>query len=251
VTDSGSEPKNVAAWSTASLPGRVRLDIGLYYHCYPNELCQTIFAAFILLVYVAIAVFLWRFPGILAKMVLIVLVMFGAWAIVGEKLTRIRLKSQMFHGCANPAVVVNMNPCLLAVYADLAARPDVCYPAVKVIYAPLDRVPGKRFQVGDRVPTISTYRGGVGDFHSDFYPVPACCATNDQEALTRLFVELEEGNESWNTLETAMSSVPRPYYAGLFPVEIFFPVSDDEDDEVTEDALTMYPFEDNGDQTAL
>jgi hypothetical protein len=116
------------------------------------------------------------------------------------------------------------------VFADLSngVRFDGCpvmYPAVKVMPAPLERVPGKTFRLGDRVPTVSTYLSGDGGHHSDFFPIPAVCATDDREAIDRLMKALEAENEGWDALAVALDSVPQPYLPGIYQASPFLPVS--------------------------
>ncbi|MEO7717973.1 MAG: DUF3239 domain-containing protein [Capsulimonas sp.] len=219
-TSRNEPPLNTGGGSIASLPGRILLKTVVYDRCYPQYRGKRLLSQLSIWVLLASAfVLIGTHNWILAALGVAILSMALAWWWSGVQ--RTQLKSHLYHGCANPAVVVSTQPYLIAVFADITATPGVKFPAVKVLPAPLDLVQGRSFAVGDHIPTVSTYQGPATEGRwTDFYPIPACCATNETRALDRLENTLHYEEEGWSALENALIHVPRPYAPGLYPMPV-------------------------------
>ncbi|MCW3062708.1 MAG: hypothetical protein JWQ02_4529 [Capsulimonas sp.] len=213
-------PIDTGGGSVASLPGRILLKPVVYDRCYPQYRGKRLLSQLSIWVLLASAfVLIGTHNWILAALGVAILSVALAWWWSGVQ--RTQLKSHLYHGCANPAVVVSTQPDLIAVFADITATPGVRFPVVKILAAPLDLVQGRRFAVGDHVPTVSTYQGPATEGHwKDFYPIPACCATDETRALERLEKRLYYEEEGWSALQNALNHVPHPYAPGLYPVPV-------------------------------
>ncbi len=124
------------------------------------------------------------------------------------------------HGDINPAVVVSVRPCLIAVSTDMSKRAGDTWPVIKILPQPLRRVRGKSPQIGDRLPTVSLYQVTLGSPHwGDFSPVAIACLTDDEEAVRGAMRRLqtnEFGQDHWERLEQNLARVLQPYKPGLY-----------------------------------
>jgi len=121
----------------------------------------------------------------------------------------IRLKEFFRGGDANPGIVIQLNPTLVAVATDLSQgfRP---YPAVKVIQTRLNSMMGESPKLGTRLPTVALYTRGPDNncpHWIDFDPRPLECTTDDQETLQRVMASFTD--EQWALLRWAMLQLPR------------------------------------------
>jgi hypothetical protein len=120
----------------------------------------------------------------------------------------IRIKEFFKHGDANPGIVVQLNPTLVAVLTDLT-RGVGCYPAIKVFRTRLRKSMGQPLALGTFLPTISLYRAAAErdcPHWEDFDPRPLECATADRKSLDRVMGSFTE--EQFRRLESAVQSLP-------------------------------------------
>ncbi len=135
----------------------------------------------------------------------------------------VRLREQFLGGCANPSVVVSVNPPLIAVCTDLRTGPTP-YLVVKIIKQPLNRSKRGTPPIGTRVVTVALYDDmkntayGPGGHWSDVHPMAADCVSNNTALIDCVKETISEAD--WQELELALEQVPKPYCPGLYPVEV-------------------------------
>ena len=205
----------------ASTPGRFRLNFWLWARCFPGRLAFMLLPPLVLLTSGART----GNPLVLWLMVLVPLPRLAAEIGV--------LRRKCAEGNVNPAVVVSLRPCLIAVSANMGKRPGDAWPVIKILHQPLGRAPGPRLQVGDRLPAVALYQNGgsaaalswgglvpsAGRHWGDFSPTAVACLTDDgdavREAMRRLEVN-EFGPDHWARLSENLARVPQPYKPGLY-----------------------------------
>ena len=130
-----------------------------------------------------------------------------------------RVREHFLHGCANPAVIVSIEPMLIAVSTDLSKGTGQ-YPAIKIIQKSLKTVCGQVPQVGARLVTVSVYQRGLDanlPCWVDFDPRPVEGATADQDSIQRVMSSLSD--DEWKQLDSALRQVSEPLQCGLFLLE--------------------------------
>jgi len=126
-------------------------------------------------------------------------------------------REQFQYGCANPGVVVSVDPYLVAVHTDLTQGGGEEWPVVRIIPQPLEKTSQARFAVGDRVVGVAFYGGDekLSRRHwVNFNPIVANCVTDDQYALRELYNRMEP--KDWQDMEKYVAMLPRPYIPGLY-----------------------------------
>lgn len=129
-----------------------------------------------------------------------------------------RVREHFRHGCANPAIIVSMEPTLIAVSTDLTKGRGQ-YPVIKIIEKELPAACGQFPQVGCRLAAVALYEVSADDklpHWEDFDPRPIDCATGDLDvvrAVTGTFAK-----EDWDELRVWLRQVPRPYRCGLYHI---------------------------------
>jgi len=130
----------------------------------------------------------------------------------------VRVREHFRSGCANPAVVIALDPMLIAVSTNLSMVGGE-YPVVKIIQKEIPSVCGQLPQVGTRLVTVSLYKPNLernATHWADFMPRPVDCATTNLPAIIALKNTFT--NDDWKELSEALKQVPRPYRPGLFRV---------------------------------
>lgn len=222
------KPRFVSDAAQASNPGRLKVQLWVYYRCFPR-----VPAAVGACLIVCGAAAFWSPP---------------AWVISGVLVGRLaitdpaRVKEHFWYGCINPALIVSHDPDLIAVYSDLDAGAGP-YPVVKVLPHPLKRMAGGRPAVGTRLATVALYAGRIrrpparlrsgaaGQPDStaavesrlpprwtDFHPLAVNCATADLAEIERVLASI--GEREWEAMAAALPQIPTPPQPGLYPVEL-------------------------------
>lgn len=130
-----------------------------------------------------------------------------------------RVRDHFRHGCANPGIILSLDPTLIAVTTDLT-KGFGDFPVVKIIEKSLPSVCGQLPQVGSRVPTVALYVPSPDEnlpHWADFDPRPVDCATGDVAAMQAVMDTFTE--EEWQELNERLRQVPRPYQCGLYHIE--------------------------------
>lgn len=137
---------------------------------------------------------------------------------VGQYLRRAdNVRRHFGDGDVNAAKVIDPKTGLVAAFADLGTHPAAFYPTVRLLNFPLAEMAGGPFSSGDDLPAVSVYTGMPGGHKWDgFNPIPAACATSDEESLRRLRDGVPEWQ--WMFLNEALFRIPRPYRPGIYPV---------------------------------
>ncbi|MDA1049675.1 MAG: DUF3239 domain-containing protein [Planctomycetota bacterium] len=129
-----------------------------------------------------------------------------------------RVRDHFRHGCANPAIIVSMEPTLIAVSTDLTKGIGE-YPVVKIIEKSIPAACGQVPQVGSRLPVVALYEPSPDDelpHWADFDPRPIDCATGNLDAIQAVMSTFTE--DDWNELKLWLRQVPRPFCCGLYHV---------------------------------
>ncbi len=129
-----------------------------------------------------------------------------------------RVRDHFRCGCANPAMLVSMEPMRIAVATDLSMGVGQ-YPVIKIIDKSLATVCGQSPQSGCLLPMVSLYRRSPDEdlpHWVDFDPRPIDCATGDVQQMQRLMSTFT--NEDWDELKSWLRQVPRPLRPGLYHV---------------------------------
>lgn len=137
-------------------------------------------------------------------------------------------------GSLCPAVVLSVNPPLVAVGADLSKTAEEAWPAIKILRQPLHAIAGPLLHVGDRLPAVAlchsrslatmTACEAIGlnvdspdePHWLDFSPVAVSCVTGDSAAVQDARRRLSESGDAWAELEAGLTLVPKPYKPGLY-----------------------------------
>lgn len=130
-----------------------------------------------------------------------------------------RVRDHFRSGCANPAMVISMDPMMIAVSTDLTKGIGE-YPVVKIIEKSLPAVCGQIPQVGSRLPAVALYESSPDDdlpHWADFDPRPIDCATGDLEAIRAVMNTFKESD--WDELSSWLEQVPRPFRCGLYHIQ--------------------------------
>jgi hypothetical protein len=124
---------------------------------------------------------------------------------------------QFEHGCANPGVVVSVDPYLVAVHTDLTQGGGEEWPVVRIDRQPLEKTRQARFAVGDRVIAVAFYGGNANVSRRhwvNFTPIVANCVSDDQYALRDLYNRMEP--KDWQDMEKYVAMIQTPYVPGLY-----------------------------------
>ena len=119
------------------------------------------------------------------------------------------------NGDANPAIVLSLNPVLIAVYTDLR-RFDECYPVIKIMKVSLKQSCGEPLKVGSYLATVAGYCPPDSpeiEYWADFYPqLVDYVAGKDQ--IDKVMATFPE--EFYRNLHDGLQHVPKPYKPGLY-----------------------------------
>lgn len=132
-----------------------------------------------------------------------------------------RIRDQFQFGCINPAVVVSVEPMLIAVVTDLSKGIGK-YPVIKIIEKRLKLIRGQPPRRGMRLATVSLYAAGEDmqlPHWVEFFPYPIECATTNLDAIETAFERIDQ--DDWDELKEWLSDVPRPFQTGLFTIPGF------------------------------
>jgi hypothetical protein len=194
--------------TVASNPGRIKLQPLHYWNCLRLPL-------FLSLVVGAIAgagltYKLGLGQGALSPWIFVASMMAGTMVMAFVQ-TAFAMQSVM-DGDTNPAIVVDPSKGLIAVWANMSSGNDFV-PAVKVLRMPLARAAGSPYQQGQRLTTVSTYKGSRDKpYWTDFNPLPVPCVTTDADAIRDSLARVSA--DEWEYLEAGLvqlgQSVFRP-----------------------------------------
>ncbi len=127
----------------------------------------------------------------------------------------LRKKEHFKSGDSNGGLVITLEPTLVAVATDLT-KGFGSFPVVKVIRC--NRL--RNVRVGDRIATVALY-GPTDDevpHWSDFYPIPLAYASNNAAELKAAMNSYEA--EQWQTLESHIRTLDKPYKEGLYRMKV-------------------------------
>ena len=199
----------------ASLPGKLKaVDNLLWMRCFPNETALPIsLIAILALLGLALigSIGLQAAPALIFFAVPILLL----WKRVQKAQRQVLRHFQ--NGCICPAEVVSLSPLLVAVSTDLSKGGDERWPVIKILRQPLERVPGRRFGLGDPLVAVALYHNSAPNspHWEDFSPIVADCVTADERELARMRAALDAEPGEWNELTRNLATVGLPLKPGL------------------------------------
>ena len=152
----------------AGNPGRVRINYGHFYRCFPKEWVTWLLVGSVGLTLLAVDV---RLGAIVSGIAAAVFV-FGS-----------KQWKELFADCdVCPAVVVDVERNLVAVYTDLSKGGEP-YPVVKIVKQPLNQAAGGPFKRGTRLATVASYNGYAYEPNwRNFSPFLVNCGTRSKKA---------------------------------------------------------------------
>lgn len=132
-----------------------------------------------------------------------------------------RIRDHFMHGCANPSVIVGIDPVLVATGTDLS-KGDGEYPAIRIVQQDLNFIQGQAPKVGDRLVSVALYNPQSGDNGSSpcwgsFDPIPVDFATSNLQAKRISMSTFGTGD--WSELDDWLAEVPKPYQPGLYAID--------------------------------
>lgn len=149
------------------------------------------------------------FPGVLTTLLVLLLAClnFFYWR---------RVCDHFRYGCANLAVVVDLQPTLIAVSTDLS-KGIGDFPVIKTRKANITRSAGEPLKVGDLLPTVSLYEPAEDEktpHWANFDPVPADYVTSKAENIQTLLANFEK--KDLKELQDGLKHISQPYSPGLY-----------------------------------
>jgi hypothetical protein len=197
--------------STASNPGRTKVDLVQYFFCYPGT------PLFILVFFLtglvsAIATGIWWMVPLAT----------GVGCVKGARQFRpiLNIINRFRRGNVNPAVVMEKSGLFtwkVAVFADLdTTGTGDAKPAIYVGNFPLARMAGGPPSPGMRLVAPSSYYGRPGErAWSYFLPMVANCCVRNPLTLNRLVASVPA--EEWDWLESSLPLIPSQK-PGIYPL---------------------------------
>lgn len=128
-----------------------------------------------------------------------------------------RIKSQFMHGCTNPALIISLDPPLIATSTNLT-KGGADYPTIKVAEQPIHKMSTGKPTTGQRIATIALYedRYEQSDHWSSFDPKPVACVSSNQAAIQRVFDSIDK--EDWDELQQGINQIPKPIKPGHYRI---------------------------------
>src|SRR5262249_44196088 len=123
----------------------------------------------------------------------------------------IRIKEHFQRGCANPGLVVSLDPMLIAVSTDLSMGTGK-YPVVKIVRENLKRIAGQPPEVGMRLGTVALYEASLSEekpHWKTFDPRPVDHVTANLSEIERIMNSFSQLD--WKDLDRGLLEVPQPY----------------------------------------
>ncbi len=215
----------------ASLPGNISASALVWLRCFPQAYIPNLLLA---VVFAIIPFVIFLYPPSRMQGVYIVCGIWGALNLLSPLGKFSATRRCCRNGSLCPAVVVSVNPPLIAVSTDLSKSAEESWPALKILRQPLRAVSGPPLQIGDRLPAVSFYLSrsamatsasratglnlGASDkpYWYDFSPVAVPCITDDPAVIQKAMQRLTESGDLWAELQAGLAQVPQPYRVGLY-----------------------------------
>lgn len=171
--------------TVASNPGRVPFELLTYWRCYPKQMLLPVGLLGLGVVLLVMAVMVDGFSVVVGLIALV----FGAIVLITEEG---RMSKWMASGDTCPAIVLDADSGLIAVWADMTTTIKQSFPAIKVLHTPIHRS-GVPLQDDQRLAVVCTFLGVSTNPHwDDVKPVPVICATRNREAIERTLASIPE-----------------------------------------------------------
>jgi hypothetical protein len=186
----------------ASNPANVKVEV---MHFLKSDLKDLSILVVAILLFAGIVLFSWKLAVIILGLTMMVFVM-----------SIIQAKNVFEHGDVCPAMVIDAERKLVAVFADLSKTGKPHY-VIKVLKQPLGRVPGGPFPEGTRLAFLAMYNGfpketvwrGFGGYLVN-------TGTAKKKTIERVLKSIPEGD--WNRLEKTVPLLDDPPKPGQYVV---------------------------------
>lgn len=196
--------------TTAETPGGIRASIPklLRYHI-------KFFGVIALLAFAVIAVPVLRKDSNRSLLPLVPLVIFSFVKII-------RVREHLLEGDLVPAVVLDSDRGLIAVFTDLTAVADHRRPVIRIVREQLDLIRTRNIHDGVRLPAVAIYSRGrdrnVPTSWADFLPRVADCFTDDLNACDHARSRISA--EAWDFLDMGLKQLRKPLVPGLHEIQL-------------------------------
>lgn len=125
------------------------------------------------------------------------------------------------YGCANPAIIINREKELVAVFTNLSNTGNNPTPVIKIYREKLHLIQGQT-TIGQRISTVATYYRNPKQWNAeawiDFDPKVPDCFTENLQACSTVLNNLS--SNSWKCLEIGLAQLNNCETPGLYHVEI-------------------------------
>lgn len=145
--------------------------------------------------------------------------MFGWNSVVYNYINK---QEQFRYGCLNPAIVLNKEKGLIAVFTNLTSFGEEITPVIKISEEPLYLIKNVTIETGQKLPTVSLYLRNPDNLYAtvwmDFVPKIANCFTDDTVACNKLLSRVPENG--WICLEMGLKQINTPEQTGLYHIQL-------------------------------
>lgn len=186
--------------SMASNPGRVPFELFTYWSCYRGRMLFPVGLLGVGAVLLLAALLVENFSVAAGIAVMI----FGAFVLITIES---RMKQWMALGDTCPALVLDADTGLIAVWADMTTTLQTSQPAIKILRAPVFRGPlGRTLQNNSRLSVVCTFRGSPDNGRwDDVKPIPVVCATRNPAVIQRSLTSIPESQ--WEQFTNDLQSI--------------------------------------------
>ncbi|MGO8691546.1 MAG: DUF3239 domain-containing protein [Thermoguttaceae bacterium] len=133
-----------------------------------------------------------------------------------------RTREHIWYGCLNPAVVLDSESGLVAVFTSLTARGETPTPVLKIVQERLDMISHCRATRGRRFAAASLYSSTRASWArgqwSDFSPIVVDCLVDDYASCEAAAARIKP--LAWTALEIALRQFGGRRQPGLYPVDV-------------------------------
>jgi len=123
-------------------------------------------------------------------------------------------RKQVRQSLVFPAIVVSVEPFLIAVYANLSTT-DTPYPVVKIISS---ANPNQSLYMGQWLGAACHFSGQAAKMRwQNVHPILLNCLTSNDEAIKKAMSDISP--EEWALLEKGIDQLNAPYQEGLYRIK--------------------------------
>ncbi len=133
-----------------------------------------------------------------------------------------RTKEHLMFGCLAPAIIIDPEAGLVAVFTSLTAEGEVPTPVVKIVRERLDMIDPRLATRGTRLAAASVYwstpESMARGCWSDFSPIVVDCLVDDTSSCEAARARIKP--LAWKVLDLALAKLGDVRRPGLYPVDV-------------------------------